>query len=184
MKVDAIFRTYDGRNVDPFRDVAASLPRTDASVRLLLAMAGEDCEELRFGATWVLKHWILEGVPLDARSVGRFVGLIGDPEMPAMAVVNLLQALPVIEIPSRQAKRLHGILLGQIDHSVPFVRGWAYNGLDVLACQWPKYRAEVDGHLGRASVDPAASVRARIRNRFKERAREEQRRGKNFAPAG
>jgi hypothetical protein len=173
MKVDAIFRTYDGRSVDPFRDVAASLPREDENVQMLLDMGSDECEQLRFGATWVLKHWVQEGVRLDARSVGRVIGLIADPGMPPMAVVDLLQALPRLEIPSRQKKRLHRILLGYLDHSVPFLRGWAHNGLDVLACQWPEFRTEVDGHLGRASGDPAASVRARIRNRLKERKREQ-----------
>ena len=61
--------------------------------------------------------------------------------------------------------------------SVPFLRGWAYNGPDVLACQCPEFRTEVDGHVGRATGDPAASVRARIRNRFEERKREQRGRG-------
>lgn len=177
MDVDALFRSYDGRHVEPFREVASSLPRTASNVRMLLDMARDDDERLRFGATWVLKEWVLDGVALDARAVGRLVTCIGDPAMPPMAGVNLLQALPAVPVPKGQASRLLEILVGLVESPVPFLRGWAYNGLDVLACRWPAYRDDVDLLLGQAARDPAASVRARLRNRLKERERE-RRRGK------
>ena len=172
MNVDAIFRTYDGRHTEPFRDVAAALPRDGAGLALLLAMARDDDDRLRFGATWVLKDWILDDVRLGARDAGRLIGCIGDPAMPPMAAVNLLQAVPRVAIPEKQAERFHGILVRLITDPVPFVRGWAYNALDVLAGQWPDYRDDVAPLLIQAARDPDASVRARMRNRVKERARE------------
>ncbi len=175
MAVDAIFRTFDGRSVDPFKDVAATLPRTGESIRLLLELAREPDERLRHGATWVLKAWILDGVTLDARSTSALIRCIGDPAMPPMSVVNLQQALPAMRFTAAQARKLHDILLEQTSHEVSFLRGWAYNGLDVVACVRPDYRAEVDRLLAQAAKDPAASVRARVRNRVKERAKEQRR---------
>ena len=172
MKVDTIFRTFDGRNTEPFRDVAAALPRTPESLSLLLAMTRDPDDRLRFGSTWVLKDWILAGVAVDGRNAGRLIRALDDPDTPAMAIVNLLQALPGVRIPTSQAERLHDALGRLAESPVPFVRAWAFNGLDVLAVQRPEYRDLIAPRLVQAESDPAASVRARMRRRRRERPKD------------
>ena len=75
--------------------------------------------------------------------------------------------LPSFAIQRGEKDFLRGLFEEFLNDDNKFVRAWSYNGLFVLADQYPEFRIEVIHQLKRAREEEAASVRARIRNIFK-----------------
>ena len=88
----------------------------------------------------------------------------------ALAKLHLLQMMPTWVIPAERRDALYAVLIGYLDDrkGKKFVRAWAYNGLAVLADQYPELRGDVLGLLARGREEEASSVKARIRNLSKE----------------
>ncbi len=171
-----LFTEFDGRSVEPFRRVAELLPQTSASLVQLVrwlsqlepadaASKAETPVAAEVGATWVVKHFLEQGVATDQQTARMLCGLL-DRLVAQDAVLHVLQCLPFLnlELPPGQARALSESLHRHRLHKSAFVRAWSYNGLALLAIGTPTDRAQVMQLLKQASTGESAAVKARIRH--------------------
>ncbi len=156
-------REFDGRSVEPFRDVAAMLPATPETLAVLVDVAGEREEALQIGATWVLKHLLEQGCQPPDDLGAAVVALLRSTRAPD-AQLHLLQVLPRVEVPAASRRSLQSSLARLIGSPKTFVRAWAYNGYAVLGAASPAARRRALALYDRVESGEAASVRARIRH--------------------
>ena len=163
MDIAATLRSFDGRRVAPFRAVAEVVQADPArAFPELLELAASDEAALQIGASWVIKELAGRGWVPTGRWAAQMIDLVGRPSAPD-ATLHLLQTLPRLKIPADRKEELGRVLVRLVGSKRAFVRAWAYNGLGVLAGQYPEMRSRVEAALEGAEEEAAASVRVRIR---------------------
>lgn len=159
---------FDGKNLDPLVEFSASTEPTESMVNELLGrVRGVESRE-QIAATWVLRRWVDSGLQLTERQITTLLDSLPD-HAHWESTLHSLQMLPRLSIPVPSAVPLYHFLKHQLAHDNKFIRAWAYNGLDVLAQQFPEYREETEQLLQMALRDEPASVQARIRQIFRAR---------------
>ena len=154
---------FDGKHTDRLESLAEHLDPDAATIRKLYTLAGRDEPQFQVGATWILKRLLEQGAPFSRSQSRRCIDLLmGTSHWEAR--LHLLQMLAELDIAEAQCPGLRLALVRGLEDKNKLVRAWSYNGLAVLATQYPEFRAEVTRLLDAGQQDPAASVRARIRN--------------------
>lgn len=167
--IAAALRSWDGRDVLAFAEVANVLPVTPASVAELVRLVRcaervpDGDEAVQVGATWVIKHWLESGHSFNRRVCGQVAALLQG-ELCWGATLHLLVMLPRLDLTTARLLQLRSRLDDYCESSSPFVRAWAYNGLGLLVVRDPSLRPEIDALFDTAMAEDKASVRARIRN--------------------
>ncbi len=167
--IAAALRSWDGRDVLAFTEVANVLPAEAASVSELVRLvrraerARDGDEAVQVGATWVLKRWLESGHSFDRRVGGQVAALL-QRELCWGATLHLLVMLPRLDLTTARLLKLRPRLDVYCGAASPFVRAWAYNGLGLLAARDPGLRPEIEALFDEAMASDQASVRARIRN--------------------
>ena len=131
-------------------------------------VAGSADTRASVAATWLLRAHVEAGEELGrARTAAllRALDRVDDDD----ARLHLCQTVASLDVPARNAEQLARFLRAGLAGDHKLVRAWAVDGLHRLARQHERYRGEALQALGRASRDPAASVRARVRRIEKER---------------
>jgi hypothetical protein len=142
--------------------LAADYPPNRAMLVHLVGLAESGEPTLQVASTALLKRYQERGARFDAQIVGRLLDLL--PSAVAWeAVLHVLQMLPRLPIPRRQADALCDALRDLSSRRNKFLRAWAYGGLHHLATEFAEYRSDVLPLLERASYEESASVRARLR---------------------
>lgn len=167
MDIAATLRSYDGKRVAPFREVAEAVrDAPEGAVDRLLDIAASDETVLQVGATWVLKYLAERDVAPSDGQAARLLRLLNRP-LASDALLHLLQTLPhmdlAADLPAGEVRALHRALLQLIESDRVFVRAWAFNGLGLLAARDPALLDEVDRLFSQAEETESAAVRARIR---------------------
>lgn len=162
MNIREAIRTFDGKHTEPLEAVASALQAQEGCIDELLVLSNSDEAKTQTAATWILKR--LHDLPIiftksQTQKVLRLLRKVTAWE----AKLHLLQILNGLEIPPQNGDRLRKTLDEHIRDENKLVRAWAYNGLFVLGDQIARYRGDVAALLDRAQEDPAASVRARVR---------------------
>ena len=164
MDIAQTLRSYDGKQVAPFRAVADAVRDAPGeAIPQLLDLAGSGEPALQVGATWVIKHLAERGSPPGGQLAGGAVDLLGRVRE-SDAILHLLQTLPHMEIPRDRTGALREVLGRLTGSGHALVRAWAYNGLGVLATGNPELRGEVEALFDEAARRETAAVRARIRH--------------------
>ena len=167
MDIAATLRSYDGKQVAPFRGVAEALlqgpGRGEKAIGRLGRRAASGEMELQAGATWVLKHLAERRVAPQGKEAGAMLRLLNRPIAPD-AHLHLLQTLPHMDLPAGEGRSLHRALLQLTGSDRVFVRAWAYNGLGLLAARNPALRDEVESLFSGAEKTETAAVKVRIRH--------------------
>ena len=164
MDIAATLRSYDGKRVTPFREVADAVrDAPESAVGQLVELAASDEVELQVGATWVLKHLAERGSAPCGPSAAKLLGLLSRSVAPD-ALLHILQTMPHMHIDADQRSGLGDALMELIKSRHTFIRAWAYNGLGVLAAHDPSQRSEVERLFDRAVKTDTAAVKARIRH--------------------
>lgn len=158
---------YDGRNVDPFREVAELLEESDAGLEEILGLLERPESELQVGASWVLKELVDQGRSLTDDEAARARGLLWAVEEP-FARLHLLQLLPTLlgdgsEGPAEIEPELWGACVRDTEADNRFVRAWAFYGLGLVAARDERYRPEAEARLAAAAESETGAVRVRVR---------------------
>lgn len=162
-----MLRSYDGKRVAPFREVAEAVrDAPEGAVDHLLDLAASDETAIQVGATWVLKYLAERDVaPSDGQAVA-LLRLLNRP-LASDALLHLLQTLPhmdlAADLPAGDERALHRALLQLIESDRVLVRAWAYNGLGLLAARDPALWDQVDRLFSLAEESESAAVKVRIR---------------------
>ncbi|MEZ6095409.1 MAG: hypothetical protein R3C03_14465 [Pirellulaceae bacterium] len=138
--------------------LAAIKPDEESSAQLL-AIAQHDDERLQVAATWILKQWSDQGVPLVESCIDELVPILGNASHWEVQL-HLLQILAEQKIPAGVTRALKKILDRLIVNGNKLVRAWTYGAFAALADQHPTHRKPVLAILNEAINEQAASVRA------------------------
>ncbi len=121
-------------------------------------------------SSWLLKHYLSCGNQLTSQQNSQLFHLLAGLDN-WQAQLEILQSLSYMPVQPADRSVVEAFLRRCLASANKFVRAWSYNGFDILAEQYPQYRAEVDLFFEMAMNDEAASVKARIRNIVKNRSR-------------
>lgn len=163
MSIIEALDAFDGKHTDVLEGLVRRKKPDTSLIRDLCALAEVDDVRLQTASTWMLKRYQDDGLSFSPEQIENLLGLI-EKDVSWQPKLHILQMMPLFCIPDHRKDRLHAHLIDHLYDENKFVRAWAYNGLAVLAEQYPSYRDEVAGHLKRGQAKEAASVRARIRN--------------------
>ncbi|MGH8655751.1 MAG: hypothetical protein ACREYE_27835 [Gammaproteobacteria bacterium] len=166
MRIEAELAKFDGKDTAVLRQIAERYTPDAATVRKLLSLTKGNSVALQTGATKLLKWWCERGLRFTKGQSSELVGLLRK-NIPWESRLHVLQLLLAIDIAKNQKESLYRILMGNLTHTNKFVRAWAYNGLAVLATQFPEYKTEANQVLEVGMRDEVAAVKARIRNVMK-----------------
>ena len=121
--------------------------------------------------TWLLKHALEQGEPLSVPLTTRLIAALRD-DWAWEAELHVCQSVRYMKIDPSQARTLAHWLRKRLAHERAFVRAWSLDALCARAESNHRYRRSADEALDDAETDPAASVRARVRNLRKSRGSE------------
>ncbi len=121
--------------------------------------------------TWLLKHALEQGEQLSVPLTTRLIAALRD-DWAWEAELHICQSIRSMKVDPSQARTLAIWLRKRLVHERAFVRAWSLDALCSLAKANHRYRRSADQALSDAETDPAASVRARVRNLRKSRSNE------------
>jgi hypothetical protein len=153
---------YDGTHKEPLEAILRTWEPTAELLAELVELSSAEDASVAAGATWLLRAWVEQGVPLRPHDVSelarRLTGITA-----LWARLHVCQTIRSLRIDTQDAG-LFGTFLGECRGSErPFIRAWATDGLHHLALRHPDYESDARVALEAALTDPAASVRARAR---------------------
>lgn len=166
MSLKADIAAWDGKSAADIRAVYAEHAHTRGFMGRLVKLAADpECE---VGATWLVKHHLESTESGMNASVAETWYACTKSLKHWEARLHLLQCMPHVPVSKLCVKHVRGFLESCIASEYKFVRAWAYTGFCELARAHPRFRAEAIELLDDGEQhDPAASVRARIRQQRK-----------------
>ena len=162
MKLADAIRNFDGKHIEPLEAVASELLTDEGGVDALLVLSHSDDVKTQTAATWILKWLYEQQVTFTKPQTQEVLRLLREVTS-WVAKLHLLQILDGLVIPPRNGNGLRKTLDLHVSDENKLLRAWAYNGLFVLGDQISRFREDVAALLSQAEDDPAASVRARVR---------------------
>lgn len=147
---------YDGRSPSILSETAVQFRGHAGFPDALVQLAGDPDRLVSEGATWILKSELEAGRRLDAQQTAR---LIEQRERITawQAQLHLCQLVHHLDVPDARRDALRRWLERLLEAKRPFLRAWALYAI----CHLPG--KPVVPVLDRMEQDPAASVRARVR---------------------
>ena len=131
--------------------------------RALIEFSTSKHPQVACGATWLLKAHIQTKGPLPAGLTADLIHTLEHIET-WDAQLHICQSISKMDIPASSADVLYAWLEPLITHDRPFVRAWSIDAICQLALQHNAYANKAQQALQGGADDPAASVRARVRN--------------------
>ena len=160
-----IFSRWDGKSANDLEAAYEHFSQSNGFAEDLLDLLSQD--DTAPGASWCLKKFLESGYGLHQSMVLKFyIALDTTWEWPSK--LHILQCLPFIPISREHSEGLSKFLQHCLYDKNKFVKAWAYNGMALLALQHSEYFEETKCLLNQAMESEAASIKARIRNIFKE----------------
>lgn len=154
---------YDGRATTILTEAAARFSTGPAYLDDLVSLLGDPEPLVAEAATWLVKYHLEEGAALSPAQTKAVVDGTGQLSTWG-SVLQLCQSVRFLAVAPDDAVRLANWISGHLDHKRPFIRAWSLDALCSLARSHHRLRAEAERALTKAKDDPAASVRARVRN--------------------
>ncbi len=149
---------YDGKDTDTLLKVWTESGGNDL---MLLAELVSD-PRVSEGASWLLKAALEDHTDVDASLLCALADAL--PASNWVTALHICQIFAVHAPPAECADSTASELLALTEHARPFVRAWSVSAFHALAERTPNLRAQANALVERASADPAASVRARMRH--------------------
>lgn len=153
---------YDGKSPEILVQAANHFGDCDDYVDALIAVSIDQECRIQEGAAWLLKAALESGHVLNAEQLNRLLSGLGR-VCAWQAQLHICQSAAFLEIPPDAHHCIEDWLLPLLSARRPFLRAWALNAL----CKTNPDQSEK--YLDQMAGDPAASVRARVRNLRKQR---------------
>ena len=181
MRVLECLRDFDGKRVTSLANFCDRGKPSADELKCLVDVSCSAEQKLRVAATWMLKRYGEQGVPLPQAQVSRLLRCWEGWE-DWESTLHLLQMLGSREIPETlfEATWNHCVTLtgsenkhsenkhSENKHSEDkMVRAWALNGLAHMGLQRSGYHSEALLHCRESLEDDSAAVRARARKLVK-----------------
>lgn len=162
---DALTRAlldFNGKSTEALERFAAGR-QSDASLIADLcefALSGDG--NVQAAATWLLKRFGVTGADLTPGQSETLLRLLLQ-ESSWVSRLHILQMMDTLVLPASLAAPLLEALAAQASGANTFIRAWSVHAAAALADQHPAYRDSVLDMIAAAELDPAPSVRARLR---------------------
>lgn len=154
---------FDGRSPSVASEAIAALGEDPAFLDAVLSLIAEEDEGVSGAATWIVKDRMEAGVVLTQGQTDRLVDIL--PDVRAwQAQLHLCQSAGRLGLSERSAARMRDWAVDLLGSARPFLRAWSLGA----ACRLSADPSKIAALLSRMEADPAASVRARVRNLRKE----------------
>ena len=154
---------YDRKDTAILKVLGSTFASDPDYADALVELSSSEHPQVACGATWLLKAFVETGGSL---SPSQTRDLISSLEQIAEwdAQLHVCQSVAKLTIPAVSADTLYAWLEKLINHERPFVRAWSIDAFCRLADQHNSFLPNAEKALKRSADDPAASVRARVRN--------------------
>lgn len=154
---------FDGKSPSILSEVDVKFSTHKSYVDALIVLSASKTDSISSGATWLLKSTIEKGTRLTSKQAEEIVERI--PKISDWsAQLHICQTLHAIPTTAVSLPTLLNWLRPLTSHKRPFVRAWAISAFCGLASEHSDLLDEANEYLGQGGNDPAASVRARMRN--------------------
>ena len=161
---------FDGKATEGFEGLLLELEESPEAAELLLELMSSRDESRAIGASWLLKALLEGGWQLDRKEVSMLARslerLQGD-----WVALHVCQSMRFFEVPGRNGDQFARFLDRCVVSDQKFLRAWAIDGFWRLAGCHDAYLPRAHQLIQQGAEDPAASVRARVRNLRKEMGR-------------
>jgi hypothetical protein len=158
-------KSWDGKSKDDIETVFFHHQHDpDLVANLILHLSDHT---LQAAASWLLKRYLESGQKLNQKQIKTIYS-----RLPLLehwqAKLHILQCMSYMPIDKETIDCVYPFLRTHLTDDNKFVRAWSYHGFYELARQHPEYYDETRQYFDMALQDEAPSVRARIRNIFKQ----------------
>ena len=154
---------HDRKATAPLERISEEFGSGPDYAAALIDLSASEHPQVASGATWLLRAHLQTEGPLPARLTADLIHSLEHIET-WDAQLHICQLVSKLTVPADCADVLYAWLEHLITHERPFVRAWSIDAICQLALQHDTYANEAKHVLKRATDDPAASVRARVRN--------------------
>lgn len=158
---------FDGKTTGSLEAACRSAGQDFAGFDRLLELAASGDTRLQIGATWAVRKLLELGALLSSGALERFTDTAAA-QTAWEAQLHIAQSLQFLDKAALDRGRLAKTLRPWCDAKRPFLRAWAIDAICRLAQQDPSLKETAMELLATGEHDPAASVRARVRNLRKE----------------
>lgn len=165
--LEQALRAFDGKATTILTETRAAFGDSETYLSDLIRLVAHDEPRIGDGATWLIKAHLDHGGRLTPRQTEDLIGHLGiAPSWQSQ--LHLCQLIRHLEVSALLADACADALMPLLQHDRPFLRAWSMDALQHVASRNPKLAARAAKALAAAESDPAASVRARARNRRKQ----------------
>jgi hypothetical protein len=162
MSLESGIRGWDGHDVAPMEALFTAHGDDGDLGPTLVGLAARG-PEYELGATWLLKRHLAEGGVLPPAAVRALYSALDGFEEWGSAL-HLLQSLRRMGVPAESRAEVEEFVRDSLDGDNKFLRAWAYEGLFVLADEFPELKPEVRTRCDTALASESPAVKARVRN--------------------
>jgi hypothetical protein len=153
---------YDGKHADVLKELREQFSPTAPVLRQCVRLAAHDDAILAQGATWLLWSWLTSGSRLTPRAIGELAAMLSGFEN-KWVLLHLVRCVPRMVVPPEHASAYAEFLQRCCGGELPFLRAWAMDSLHRLSLQHGQLEGQSRAAMEAAAVDPAPSVRKRLR---------------------
>lgn len=154
---------FDGKTTGSLEAACkAAGPDFTGFARLLELAASED-SRLQIAATWAIRKLLELGAEITAEQSATFIETAAV-QIAWEARLHIVQSVQFIRNEDFDTRKLAEIITPWHLAKRPFLRAWTLDALCRLAQRDPSLKDSAAALLAKADDDPAASVRARVRN--------------------
>lgn len=161
MSIESEIENWDGKSSRDIEEIYNFYYKSESFLSIIIQLL--EMEKLQCGASWLLKHYLEGGSPIDFKQAFNIFGKLNKLTR-WEARLHVLQGLPYIPISIDRKVGVEYFLRNNLTCENKFVRAWTYNGFYELSKQHPEYAQETKQIFEMAMKDEAPSVKARIRN--------------------
>lgn len=154
---------FDGKTTGSLEIACQSAGQDFSGFGRLLELAGGKDIRLQIAATWTIRKLLELGAVLTAKDLKRF-SKTAAAQRAWESQLHMAQCIQFLGDGDLDTGTLAQTLQPWCDAERPFLRAWALDGLCRLALRDPDLKPRALELLAKGAEDPAASVRARVRN--------------------
>lgn len=162
-KLRASLGEYDGRATTILTEAAAQYASGETYLDELVSLVADPEPLVAEAATWLVKHHLEGDIALTSDQTKVLLSAVGQLTTWG-AILHICQLVRFLAVTPGDAIVLSEWLANQLGHKRPFIRAWSVDALCSLARDHDQLRPNAEQALAKAKDDPAASVRARLRN--------------------
>lgn len=154
---------FDGKTTGSLEAACKAVGKGFTEFERLFELADSQDTRLQIAATWALRKLLELGAEMTADHCATFIETAAA-QSAWEAQLHIVQSLQFIRNEDLNTRRLAETITPWHAAKRPFLRAWTIDAICHLAARDPSLKEAASALLAKGEQDPAASVRARVRN--------------------